>query len=65
MRTRTALLILILSVGLAPRAGAQTKEEFNVREHYTKFEFRIPMRDGVHLFTSVYVPKVTSMPTPS
>ena len=64
MRTRTALLILILSVGLAPRAGAQTKEEFNVREHYTKFEFRIPMRDGVHLFTSVYVPKVTSVAYP-
>ncbi len=28
-----------------------------VRENYTKFDFRIPMRDGVRLFTSVYVPK--------
>ncbi|HEX3879764.1 MAG TPA: CocE/NonD family hydrolase [Bryobacteraceae bacterium] len=28
-----------------------------VRENYTKFEYRIPMRDGVKLFTSVYVPK--------
>jgi putative CocE/NonD family hydrolase len=28
-----------------------------VREFYTKFEYRIPMRDGVKLFTSVYVPK--------
>ncbi len=27
-----------------------------IRSHYTKFEYRIPMRDGVHLFTSVYVP---------
>jgi len=27
------------------------------REHYTKYEYRIPMRDGVHLFTTVYVPK--------
>jgi putative CocE/NonD family hydrolase len=26
-------------------------------EHYTKFEHRIPMRDGVRLFTRVYVPK--------
>src|SRR5258706_7237609 len=26
-------------------------------EHYTKFEYRIPMRDGVRLFTRVYVPK--------
>jgi predicted acyl esterase len=28
-----------------------------VRERYTKYEDRIPMRDGVRLFTSVYVPK--------
>jgi hypothetical protein len=28
-----------------------------VRESYTKFEYRIPMRDGVKLFTSVYIPK--------
>jgi uncharacterized protein len=34
--------------------------EFNVKEHYTKYEYRIPMRDGVHLFTSVYVPKDSS-----
>ena len=28
--------------------------EFEVKEHYTKYEYRIPMRDGVHLFTSIY-----------
>ena len=28
-----------------------------VRTNFTKYEFRIPMRDGVKLFTSVYVPK--------
>jgi putative CocE/NonD family hydrolase len=28
-----------------------------VRENYSKYEHRIPMRDGVKLFTSVYVPK--------
>ncbi|NVI99195.1 CocE/NonD family hydrolase [Myxococcus sp. AM009] len=27
-----------------------------VRSRYTKFEYRIPMRDGTRLFTSVYVP---------
>jgi uncharacterized protein len=26
-------------------------------EHYTKYEHRIPMRDGVKLFTRVYLPK--------
>ena len=25
--------------------------------HYTKYEYRIPMRDGVQLFAAVYVPK--------
>jgi len=64
MRSRIALLFLILSAGFLPRAWAQAKEEFNVREHYTKYEYRIPMRDGVHLFTSVYVPKDTSVAYP-
>jgi predicted acyl esterase len=26
-------------------------------EHYTKYEHRIPMRDGVRLFIRVYIPK--------
>ena len=39
----------------APPAGAYTVAD--VRANYTKFEYRIPMRDGVKLFTSVYIPK--------
>jgi putative CocE/NonD family hydrolase len=35
-----------------------------VTEHYTKYEYRIPMRDGVKLFTSVYVPKDTTTTHP-
>ena len=35
-------------------------QDFDVKEHYTKYEYRIPMRDGVHLFTAVYVPKDSS-----
>lgn len=31
---------------------------------YTKYEYRIPMRDGVRLFTSVYVPKDDSRQYP-
>jgi putative CocE/NonD family hydrolase len=31
-----------------------------IKANYTKFEYRVPMRDGVHLFTSVYVPKDAS-----
>ncbi|MBV8817262.1 MAG: CocE/NonD family hydrolase, partial [Acidobacteriaceae bacterium] len=28
-----------------------------IRQNYSKYEYRIPMRDGVKLFTAVYVPK--------
>lgn len=33
-------------------------------EHYTKYEHRIPMRDGIRLFTRVYVPKDDSQAWP-
>lgn len=35
-----------------------------LREHYTKYEHAIPMRDGTKLFTAVYVPKDTSRTWP-
>ena len=35
-----------------------------IKEHYTKFDYNIPMRDGVKLFTSVYVPKDASKQYP-
>ncbi len=35
-----------------------------VKAHYTKYEYRIPMRDGKRLFTSVYVPKDDSKTYP-
>lgn len=40
----------------APPAAGAPGREF-VRENYNKFEYRVPMRDGVKLFTSVYAPK--------
>src|SRR5580692_8911027 len=60
--------VLVVAVLLcAAGALAQTKPdaaEFDVKAHYTKYEYRIPMRDGVHLFTSVYVPKDSSQAYP-
>jgi putative CocE/NonD family hydrolase len=35
-----------------------------VKAHYTKYEYRVPMRDGVRLFTAVYAPKDTSQKYP-
>jgi len=56
-RTPTAVFIFLC---LGTRLFGQTRPEtveFDVKEHYTKYEYRIPMRDGVRLFTSVYAPK--------
>jgi len=35
-----------------------------IRSNYTKFEYRLPMRDGLKLFTAVYVPKDQSQSYP-
>jgi putative CocE/NonD family hydrolase len=35
-----------------------------VKARYTKYEYMIPMRDGVRLFTSIYVPKDSSQKYP-
>ena len=43
---------------------AESEKPIDIREHYTKYEFRIPMRDGVKLFTAVYVPKDQSTTYP-
>jgi putative CocE/NonD family hydrolase len=47
--------LFLLSLDQPPRLFAQGVEY--VKAHYTKYEHRIPMRDGVCLFTSVYIPK--------
>jgi len=47
--------------GLAGQGGAQQDAEAaEIRERYTKHEYRIAMRDGVKLFTAVYMPKDAS-----
>jgi putative CocE/NonD family hydrolase len=51
--------IVLLTAGLASAQGLDY-----VRSHYTKYEHSIPMRDGVKLFTSVYVPKDTAQKFP-
>jgi putative CocE/NonD family hydrolase len=39
------------------RSDEQPVNEAYIREHYTKYEYKIPMRDGIHLFAAVYAPK--------
>jgi uncharacterized protein len=59
-------VVLMLPVFVASLLAQNKSEEpeFDAKAHYTKYEYRIPMRDGVHLFTSVYVPKDTSRTYP-
>src|SRR5579863_5854262 len=42
----------------------ERKQLAYTRAHYTKHEYRIPMRDGVKLFANVYVPKDRSQKYP-
>lgn len=43
-----------------PPAPEKDERAEYLRAHYSKFEYRIPMRDGVRLFTAVYVPNDAS-----
>src|ERR1017187_9376082 len=52
-----AVLALAFSAAYAQQPVPAAPPEDYVRAHYTKYEFRIPMRDGKRLFTAVYVPK--------
>jgi putative CocE/NonD family hydrolase len=56
------ILATCLGGPLPGRVVAQGLEY--VKEHYTKYEYRIAMRDGKRLFTAVYVPKDQSQQWP-
>lgn len=64
------LLIAPASAGNMNNASAARREssaeptKSSLREKYTKYEYRIPMRDGVKLFTVLYVPKDSSQSYP-
>ncbi|HEY6348510.1 MAG TPA: CocE/NonD family hydrolase [Candidatus Angelobacter sp.] len=57
-------LLVAVAAAQAPDPAKEAPKEDYVKAHYTKYEYRIPMRDGKRLFTSVYVPKDASQPYP-
>ena len=60
------LLAVLAALALTQSIHAQTTDapqENFVKAHYTKYEYRIPMRDGKKLFTAVYVPKQSAFPS--
>jgi len=63
-----AAAIITFSGVETPRAQAPAAAQLTgvdlVRSTYTKYEYKVPMRDGMHLFTAVYVPKDASQRYP-
>ncbi|SFH35743.1 CocE/NonD family hydrolase [Pedobacter insulae] len=50
-------LSILFTFLFATGTMAQETDSAYVRSHYTKIERLIPMRDGIKLFTSIYIPK--------
>jgi predicted acyl esterase len=60
---RRFIATLTIALVGASRVEAQSPDVADslfARRNYTKHEYRIPMRDGVHLFTIAYVPNDVS-----
>jgi putative CocE/NonD family hydrolase len=57
------LLFPVVSV-FAQERGTNSAQSEYIRSHYTKQDYMIPMRDGLKLFTAVYIPKDTSQAWP-
>jgi putative CocE/NonD family hydrolase len=60
------VLLFIVVAAAAPIVPFEIKNYADavraIKEHYTKHEYMVPMRDGVRLYTSVYTPKDRSRP---
>ena len=56
--------LLIFSVAVPAQAQTRAQDSTFVRQHYTKLDRQVPMRDGVKLYTVIYVPKDAAAATP-
>src|SRR4051812_38882472 len=64
IRSVMKCFVSVMTFALVSFAQAPAPTGDYVKEHYTKYEYRIPMRDGKKLFTSVYIPKDASQQWP-
>jgi putative CocE/NonD family hydrolase len=67
MKTRWTVSAFLFVVFLNVPAAAWAQdaaEKPSIRDRYSKYEYQIPMRDGIRLFTSVYAPRDTSKEYP-
>ena len=64
LRRIAALVVLSLPLVPAPAALRAQQQPYDYRAHYTKREVMIPMRDGVRLYTRIFIPTDTTQPHP-
>lgn len=68
MRVKKIYVLFFLIASFVFLSGLKSfhakAEGFDVKAHYNKAEYMIPMRDGVKLFTIVYTPKDQSQKCP-
>jgi putative CocE/NonD family hydrolase len=62
--TVSALALLVFACAAGAQRGGSPAAADAVKARYQKLEVTIPMRDGVKLFTSVYLPRDSSAPHP-
>ena len=53
---KKGLLLLVILVQISSVQAQNEQDSAWIRDHYTKQELYIPMRDGIKLYTAVYVP---------
>ncbi|MBM3921608.1 MAG: CocE/NonD family hydrolase [Sphingomonadales bacterium] len=58
------LLLSLIFLSVSLYAQSINQDSLYMRTHYTKAEYRVRMRDGVHLFLLVYTPKDTTKKYP-
>ncbi len=63
-RLKFTLLLSFLLIAFSVAVKSQETDSAYVRNNYTKIERQIAMRDGVKLFTSIYIPKDQSKKYP-
>jgi putative CocE/NonD family hydrolase len=63
MKLKLFFIVLGLFSGLTFAQNIE-QDSIYMRQHYDKFEYKIPMRDGLKLYTLVYIPKDKSQQYP-
>ena len=61
---RVLMLFIVMATGVGGSSASLAQGLEHVKANYTKYEYRIRMRDGKRLFTAIYVPKDQSKTYP-